>query len=57
MVENAEVLRRIAEYQGWRVEHSLSEIAGWNSTTFTKIRPAGKIINPHGLTVVADPGA
>jgi hypothetical protein len=52
MVENAEVLRRLAEYQGWRVEHTLSEVAGWNQTTFTRVRLAGKIVNPHGLRSV-----
>jgi hypothetical protein len=53
MAENREVLRRIAEYLGWKVEVASSEVLGWDVSKFTKIEPAGKHVNPHGLRIVA----
>jgi hypothetical protein len=53
MTENREVLRRIAEYRGWKVEVVPTEVPGWDMSKFTKIEPSGTRINPHGLHIVA----
>ena len=53
MTENREVLLRIAEYRGWKVEVVPTEVPGWDMSKFTKIEPSGTRINPHGLRIVA----
>ncbi len=52
MTANREVLFRMAEYRGFRIEHRCSDIEGWDRTRFIRTRPRGERINPHGLKVV-----
>lgn len=54
-IENREVIRRCAEYLGWRVEVTPSEIEGWDLTKLIKVSPRRDRPNPHGLKVVATP--
>ena len=51
LVENREVLFRMAEYLGFRIEHEREPIDGWDYTTFIRVRPHGRV-NLHGLKVV-----
>jgi hypothetical protein len=51
--DNEEVLRRLAEHQGYAVEWRASEVEGWSYIELRKVRPSGKVVNPHGLRVVS----
>jgi hypothetical protein len=50
--ENREVIRRLADYQGWSVEVKPSGVPGWDYTILRKERPARERPNPHGLRIV-----
>jgi hypothetical protein len=53
---NGEVVRRIAEAKGWKVEIEPSTEApnDWHKAEFTKVRPSRDRPNPHGLRVVEE---
>jgi len=50
--ENEEVLRRLAEWQGYSVEWRASEVEGWSYIELRKVRPVGVRSNPHGLRII-----
>ena len=53
--ENEEILRRLAEYQGYAVAAwRPSEVKGWSYIELRKVRPVGMRTNPRGLRVVDD---
>jgi hypothetical protein len=51
--ENRELLRRMADHLGWHIEsHPSTEVAEWDVTMLSKVRPERNRANPHGIRVV-----
>ena len=48
--DNREVIRRMAESQGWLLETKPTSVEGWDETKLTKAVPARR--NPYGFKVV-----
>lgn len=53
MIENHEVLRRVAEYLGWEFSTISTTMAEWEYSTFVKRKSVGTRVNPHGLHIVS----
>src|SRR5579864_3843583 len=51
LAENREVLRRIADYLGWIIEHRWAPVEGWDDSVFKKVAPRGRRHNPQGLHI------
>ncbi len=49
---NREVIRRMADYLGWSVTVTATEIEGWDFTVLRKIKPQRERANPHGLRAI-----
>ena len=52
MIENREVLRRIADHLGWKAAAYHVAVKGWDHSVFTKVAPEGRRLNPQGLHIV-----
>lgn len=55
--ENREVIRRMADAEGWSVEVTPTDVEGWDRTLLTKRSAPRERPNPHGLRVVTTKGA